>query len=458
MSSDLLLKALQLLQKNKPGPATALVRKQLHLTPNNFNAQHLMGVLLLKQQRHAEAVSALSQAIKLPAPEQQRAQALNNLCLALQGSGRLVEARSLIDQAIALCPTDPAFYCNRANLHAAVHDYPQMETDFAKALNLDASLSAAALGLAIAQRKQNKHNQALTALNLISDADQDFDWLSEWALIQGVLTSPSALSHTLKSFALDSDQLRDLADYLAEEGYTELATPLYQCCLDGNPDDLTAQHMLAAIRGDQSARAPADYIESLYDRCASEFEQRLVETLGYDAPGRATGWLQQLHLIPADNVLDLGCGTGLMGHALNQVEGFTSLTGVDLSRNMLALAADKQCYSQLFQADILSWTPPHRFDLICAMDLLIYLGDLQPLFNRISDWLEPGGHFICTLELNSEQTPRLQPSGRFQHSLDYLRQITAGVGLKISDQQTFPLRREGSSTLMGAMLVLNKEG
>ena len=369
----------------------------------------------------------------------------------------MAEARQVIDEAIHICPTDPAFYCNRANLHAASHAYSDMHADFSQALKLDTGLTAAALGQAIALRKQAQFDAARAALMQVSEAAQDFDWLCEWVLLQAVNVPSADLRGLLQPYHLSGEQFRDLADYLAEEGYADPATPLYEACLDLNPQDLTAQHMLASIRGDQSDRAPADYVTSLYDRCAAEFEHRLISTLGYSAPTLAVDWLQQLQRIPANQVLDLGCGTGLMGSALQARSGFKTLVGIDLSDNMLSLAAGKRCYSELIHADILSWNTTQRFDLICAMDLLIYLGNLKPLLAKVADWLTPNGDFICTLELSADPAPRLQASGRFQHSLQYLIDTATEQGLSLAAQQRFPLRREGNSTLNGAMLVLRKE-
>lgn len=60
------------------------------------------------------------------------------------------------------------------------------------------------------------------------------------------------------------------------------------------------------------------------------------------------------------HVLDVGCGTGLLGeHLLNELErslsvcrSHVNLTGFDLSSHMLAKAASRGCYHRVFQGNL----------------------------------------------------------------------------------------------------------
>jgi SAM-dependent methyltransferase len=59
-------------------------------------------------------------------------------------------------------------------------------------------------------------------------------------------------------------------------------------------------------------------------------------------------------LVPARDidVLDLGCGTGLLGARLRMLA--RSLTGVDLSANMIEQARRRNIYDRLVRADLIS--------------------------------------------------------------------------------------------------------
>lgn len=50
-------------------------------------------------------------------------------------------------------------------------------------------------------------------------------------------------------------------------------------------------------------------------------------------------------------ILDLGCGPGLSGEALQRV-GFKEIDGCDFSESMFALARKKDCYRELFRVDL----------------------------------------------------------------------------------------------------------
>jgi predicted TPR repeat methyltransferase len=80
-------------------------------------------------------------------------------------------------------------------------------------------------------------------------------------------------------------------------------------------------------------------------------------------------------------VVDLGCGTGLFGVAL--AGQCRSLTGVDLSHEMLARARDRNIYDALVEDDLvtaLAAMPEARADAVVAVDVLVYIGAIEGLF------------------------------------------------------------------------------
>lgn len=106
------------------------------------------------------------------------------------------------------------------------------------------------------------------------------------------------------------------------------------------------------------------------------------------------------------SIVDLGCGSGNITIPLAR-QG-CSVTGVDLSEDMLALAAQKafeQGLNILFiNGDMTEFTAAEYADAaVCALDGVNYLtndGDLERLFRRVAEYLNKGGIFI--FDLNSE--------------------------------------------------------
>ncbi|WP_193517288.1 class I SAM-dependent DNA methyltransferase, partial [Nocardiopsis kunsanensis] len=84
-------------------------------------------------------------------------------------------------------------------------------------------------------------------------------------------------------------------------------------------------------------KGPAE-AESTYDEWAGTYDHDTTEGLGYIAPQRAAERLSRLLPDrPRAEVLDAGCGTGLVGQALAG-HGFEVVDGLDLSQAMLDIA------------------------------------------------------------------------------------------------------------------------
>ncbi len=108
-------------------------------------------------------------------------------------------------------------------------------------------------------------------------------------------------------------------------------------------------------------------------------------------------WWRQ-HRNHFDDMLDLGCGTGLAVQHLATFGG--PVTGVDLSARMLAEAAKRGLYRALVKAEALAYLheQPARHDLVFAADVLTYSGDLEPLFAAVARTLQAGGIFAANFE------------------------------------------------------------
>lgn len=105
-------------------------------------------------------------------------------------------------------------------------------------------------------------------------------------------------------------------------------------------------------------------------------------------------------------ILDIGCGSGSITIPLSR-RGY-AVTGIDISEEMLALAAEKaesESLNILFlNQDMTELELIETVDAaVCALDGVNYLTndeDLKRLFTGIAKYLNPGGIFI--FDLNSE--------------------------------------------------------
>lgn len=101
-------------------------------------------------------------------------------------------------------------------------------------------------------------------------------------------------------------------------------------------------------------------------------------------------------------VLDMGCGTGkLCRYAAAQ--GAQSVVGVDISRNMLAVAEAENSgfegiirYRQSALEDFAA--PSDSFDLAVSSLALHYVENIGGIFAKAADWLTSGGFFVFSVE------------------------------------------------------------
>lgn len=87
--------------------------------------------------------------------------------------------------------------------------------------------------------------------------------------------------------------------------------------------------------------------KALYQTWAETYDQTFASAMGYAAPGRLAALFDDLWR-GTGRVLDVGCGTGLIAEALRA----RPLDGLDISAEMLGVAAEKSLYERLLEGDL----------------------------------------------------------------------------------------------------------
>lgn len=101
--------------------------------------------------------------------------------------------------------------------------------------------------------------------------------------------------------------------------------------------------------------------------------------------------LQRVGDLPDGDMIDLGCGAGVVGPLLAARFPGRRLVGVDASPAMLEKARATGAYNVLEEADIADWTPDSRPALIFSNAALHWLGGHETLMPRLARTLAPGG-------------------------------------------------------------------
>ncbi len=222
-----------------------------------------------------------------------------------------------------------------------------------------------------------------------------------------------------------------------------------------------------------------DYVVGLFDGFAASFERVLVDDLKYVAPEIAAKLL--LDILPVDTegvVLDLGSGTGLFGVKLRSAaatnSGKVKLVGVDLSKRMLGECESDhpEVYNELHHADAVQYlrTLEREAGLLAvmALDVFIYIGDMEELFQEVSQKLQVRGAFIFTIEVlgegqTSEQQEgvgkgwRLMEQGRFSHTLEYIEALAARYSFDVARVDATPIRYQHDRPVPSRTYALRKK-
>ncbi|MFT6291913.1 MAG: putative TPR repeat methyltransferase [Ilumatobacter sp.] len=158
------------------------------------------------------------------------------------------------------------------------------------------------------------------------------------------------------------------------------------------PDDLDV--------GSGWARAPStdsEFNRAEYDELGKHYES-MVADWHYVAPS-GTAKMILNHLGGSKGcVLDCACGTGLTGAALHEF-GFREIIGADISAVSLAVAREKNIYTDLHEVDLqklpLEQFADDSFDAIQCVAAMAFI-EAEPMFREMCRLTRPGGVALYT--------------------------------------------------------------
>ena len=121
--------------------------------------------------------------------------------------------------------------------------------------------------------------------------------------------------------------------------------------------------------------------------------------------------IAQIPLARAERVIDLGCGPGNSTELLVARYPDAEVIGLDSSPDMLTQARVRLPKGAFIQADLVSWTPPERTNLLFANASFQWLPDHQAVLRRMLQALPPGGVLAVQMPDNTSE-PALALMGK----------------------------------------------
>jgi ubiquinone/menaquinone biosynthesis C-methylase UbiE len=140
----------------------------------------------------------------------------------------------------------------------------------------------------------------------------------------------------------------------------------------------------------------------LYDRWAAKYDSDKRESQAHDAEVLARPMVQLLIDHPDALVLDVATGTGRLPVALLSEPEFQGrIIALDISREMLVRAAEKLIpfedrVTLIRQPSFPLPFPDASFDVVCCMEALEVMPNMEQPLRELARVLRPGGIFLTT--------------------------------------------------------------
>lgn len=452
---------LSLVRQGQLSQAETLYLSGLAKSPTHAQIANNLASLYYKQQDFDKAIFYYQQAITQK-PDYLAAH--YNLALSYMKLNQFDLAISQLREVILLAPHHGHAHFHLANLLTQSGQLDESSQHYQIAIAQQPALVAAYTNLAAIHLKQNALSDAKKYYDLALALDPN---VAQVHFNMGVITADQghltqAVSHYEKAIALMPhypEALQNLGACYYKLNQIPQAIVYYEKAAALVPDNAIVQYLLNALKQNKTQQTtPVAYVKHLFDDYAQEYDSHLQNALHYRVPECLIQAIKKVlsPQLKSWDILDLGCGTGLMGACVKPYARY--LLGIDAADNMLHKAEEKAIYDDLTCADLKTWIRQCElsFDLILAADVLGYIGKLDHLFGHIAARLSPQGVFAFSIELTDQADLQLQPTGRFQHSLQSITALAKTHHLLIRHSQTQCIRQQQGLPVKGAVFLLQK--
>lgn len=231
-------------------------------------------------------------------------------------------------------------------------------------------------------------------------------------------------------------------------------------------DLVVAKYRLGVANKDIKFQSiPIQVIQEDYNNCSHDYERYLEVQQKYKAPeilSKAIAkYFSDSEMETEDmSALDLGCGTGLVGIYLKQIVAIKSLVGIDIARNMLALAKeleinDDSVYDQVEECDFNSLkVTKKKYNIITACMSFVYDSDLSKAFTKLASIVAKDAVLgLVILKSDGPDVVFDYDNGCFAFGKKYLSNVFKKFKWRVVSQEE---RKIFASGAVGLVFVLSK--
>lgn len=402
-----------------------IIRQESELTylyPGSIFLLNIFGSAHLALKNYKKAIKNFKKAITLKpnSPE-----VFYNLGLSFHNVGNFKSALFSYRKAIELKPNYAEAHCNLGVSFSELGDFKEALVCYQKTIEIDPKYAGAYYNLGNIYREKEQWSLAIDNYNRAIDIKPDY---AEAHYHLGIVYS--------------------------KKGCEEKSLNLFRRTLKLQPYNAGALHLINSITGNKRNAAPKKYVADLFDNYANNFEDSLVRKLGYKFPKILKKKIVKDKKTNLGSVLDLGCGTGLVGCEIRN--NCDLLVGVDLSMLMIEKAKFKKVYNKIYQNDIVEFLTENTLDFnyFIAADVFVYIGDLNKIFELIKNRNKNRGRLVFSTEHIDGDSFCIEKSGRFSHSKNYIESLCEKYSYSIAYFKKFSLRMEQDHFLNGGFYIL----
>jgi len=410
------------LKQNNISKAQFFLEKAINLLPQSTDPHYNLATIFSRKRLFDKALEQLDSILAI---EPKNSRTLHMKAQILYQQENLNSALYYYQEFLKLEPYDTDALYNLGSIFLKLHNPQEAAKYFLRLIPLSSD-SENYYNLGIAYMEQEKHQEAIIyfeqALHINPDYIEAHNNLG--AIFLKLNDHSKASSHYKEVLRID-------------------------------PKNIEASYILDAINDSHHyTTAPSIYIENLFNQYAPYYDQHLTKILDSKIPylihKAIIEIISEKHNL---NILDLGCGTGLIGEKFHPIAN--TLIGIDLSEKMLEQAKQKNFYTELVLEDINNAIKKYNnIDLVIAADTLVYIGNLEQIFYHLTTTLKPNGMFAFTIETTSNYPYCLQKTARFAHDKKYIQDLSHKYNFDIILCNNIILRKHYNTNIEGLLYVL----
>lgn len=159
----------------------------------------------------------------------------------------------------------------------------------------------------------------------------------------------------------------------------------------------------------------------------------------FSSRNRLIIWLLKSHFPIAQNILEIGCGTGFVLSGIRKALPLISVSGCDLYSEGLNYAQARNTSGQFFQMDARQLYFENEFDVVGAFDLLEHLEDDQAALREMNRALRTGGGLLLSVPQHPSLWTEADAAARHvrRYTIPELERKVVRAGFRILDVVSF---------------------